>query len=198
MKTFASTSLLSLRLRLRRPVMIDAPVIRDLAGDIEVSRLTAAIPHPYHLGHALEWIDLAITDAAQGHAFTFVIERREEPGVIGAISLILKNDRCLGEAGYWIGKPFWRRGYATEALRELLRHGFEDLGLLCIRAWHIASNPASGRVMEKAGMKFENIVRQGCQRQEELHDVVNYGLFADEWSASARRERSVPSTAWLL
>lgn len=174
------------RLALRRPEITDAPAIRELAGDLRVARTTALIPHPYTLAHALRWIDAIADDDENGTGSTFVIERRDTPGVIGAIGLVIARDGFTASAGYWIGHPFWKRGYATEALREILRHGFEDLGLLRIQACHQMGNAASGRVMQKCGMRFEGVVAQGCRRGDEVFDKVNYSLFADEWQKARR------------
>lgn len=169
------------RLQLRAPEHRDIEAIVRHAGDPRVALKTTAIPHPYHLGHALAWLDSVEADRESGAAETFAIERENEPGLIGIISLELRPDRCSADAGYWIGVPFWRRGYATEALRAVLAHAFEKRGLLYVGAWHMAGNPASGRVMQKAHMRFENVVTGGLQRQGTPHDRVNYGIFADEW-----------------
>ncbi|MDB6078499.1 MAG: acetyltransferase [Akkermansiaceae bacterium] len=169
------------RLCLRRPQLPDATAVHDLAGDLRVSRTTALIPHPYTLAHALEWFDAIHDDFATGAGHTFVIERLAEPGVIGSAGLLTGRDGVSASVGYWIGYPYWRRGYATEALREILRYGFEELGLLRIHASHMMENAASGRVMQKAGMRFEGVIAQGCRRGDEIHDKVTYTLFADEW-----------------
>jgi len=181
MKTIACTPLDTERLILRPPGRGDIEAIVRHAGDPRVALKTTEIPHPYHLGHALAWLDEIESDHESGAVETFAIERKSEPGMIGAISLARRPDGCSADVGYWLGVRYWRRGYVTEALRKVLHHGFEERGLLYIGAWYMAGNPASGRVMEKAGMKFENIVRQGLNRNGELHDRVNHGLFADEW-----------------
>jgi ribosomal-protein-alanine N-acetyltransferase len=181
MKTIASNITLETeRLILRPPTRADIPDIVRYAGDPRVALKMTRMPHPYHLGHAVEWLDSIEDDLKNGDA-VFAIERKSEPGFIGIISLELRSDKCSGDVGYWVGVPYWRRGYVTEALREVLRYSFEDRGLLYVGAWHMTGNNASGRVMQKARMKFEHIVRGGCERFGALHDRVNYGVFADEW-----------------
>jgi ribosomal-protein-alanine N-acetyltransferase len=180
MKTLCRT-LETSRLRLRRPRLPDAPAIHDLAGDIRVAQTTALIPHPYTLVHALEWIDAIADDFETGAGHTFVLERLDQPGVVGSVGLLVGRDGVSASAGYWVGHPYWRRGYATEALQELLRYGFEELGLRRIEASHMMGNPASGRVMQKARMQFEGVIVQGCRRGDEIHDKVTYTLLADEW-----------------
>jgi ribosomal-protein-alanine N-acetyltransferase len=180
MKTIASTTLETERLILRPPARADIPAIVKYAGDPRVALKMTRMPHPYHLGHAVEWLESIETDRENGDV-VFGIERKSDPGLIGIISLELRADKCSADTGYWVGVPYWRNGYVTEALREVLRYAFEDRGLLYVGAWHMMGNPASGRVMQKARMKFEHVVRGGINRFGTLHDRVNYGLFADEW-----------------
>lgn len=180
MKTIASTTLETERLILRPPVHADIPAIVRYAGDPRVALKMSRMPHPYHLGHAVEWLESIGTDRENGDV-VFAIERKSEPGFIGVISLEFRSDKCSADAGYWIGVPYWRRGYVTEALREVLRYAFEDRSLLYVGACHMVGNPASGKVMQKARMKFEHVVRGGIDRFGALHDRTNYGLFADEW-----------------
>lgn len=169
------------RLLLRQPEQGDLEAIVNHAGDPRVALKTTAIPHPYHLGHGLAWLDEIENDRVSGAVETFAIERKTVPGLIGVISLALRSDRCSAEVGYWLGVPYWRCGYATESLREVLRHAFEDRGLLYVTAYHMTGNPASGKVMQKGRMIFENIVSGGMKRGDVFYDRVNYGLFADEW-----------------
>jgi RimJ/RimL family protein N-acetyltransferase len=181
MKTLAPAATLQTeRLILRPPGSADIPAIVEHAGDPRVALKTSAIPHPYHLGHALGWLESMETDRGNGDA-VFAIERKVEPGLIGVIAIELRSDKCSADIGYWLGVPHWRKGYATEALREVLRHAFQDRGLLYVGACHMAGNPASGRVMQKAQMKFEHVIRGGLNRFGTVHDRVNYGIFADEW-----------------
>lgn len=177
MKTIVCPVLETERLKLRAPNRGDIDAIVRHAGDPRVALKTSAMPHPYRLSDATGWLD-QIEQEGEG---TFALELKSQAGMIGVISLMPREDRVSAEIGYWLGVPYWRRGYMTEALRELLRHGFEDRGMLYLAACHMAGNPASGRVMQKAGMKFENIVAGGLCRDGVPHDKVNYGLFADEW-----------------
>ena len=91
-----------------------------------------------------------------------------------------------GELGYWIGKPYWGRGYCTEAAREMVRYGFEILGLHRIHSNHFGSSPASGRVMQKIGMIREGTRREHYKKWGEYEDRVEYGLLA----GSGRRHKA--------
>jgi ribosomal-protein-alanine N-acetyltransferase len=181
MKTIVCPALETERLTLRPPEQGDIPKIIRHCGDPRVALKTTAMPHPYRLSDAAGWLDQIEREHESCAGWTYAIELKSATGMIGVISLLLRDDRRSAEIGYWLGVPFWRRGYMTEALREILRHGFEDLRLLYLTAWHMAGNPASGKVMLKARMKFENVVEGGICRDGALHDKVNYGLFADEW-----------------
>ena len=168
------------RLKLRPPHRGDIEAIGRHAGDPRVALKTTRMPHPYRVSDASGWLD----EVEQSDEAAFAIELKSQPGpMIGVIALRPREDLVSAGIGYWLGVPYWRRGYMTEALRGVLRHAFEDHGLLYVTANHMAGNPASGRVMQKAGMKFENIVAGGLSRQGVPHDKVNYGLFADEWKA---------------
>ena len=64
------------------------------------------------------------------------------------------------ELGYWIGEPYWNRGYCSEAAKSLVQFAFEKLAVKNIMAEHLSSNPASGRVMQKLGMQHVNQTRK--------------------------------------
>lgn len=104
--------------------------------------------------------------------------------MIGATGLQINGSNQLCELGYWVGKPFWGKGYCTEAARELLRYGFETLGINRIQARHMVKNPASGRVMEKIGMKLEGILRQSLFRWDKFEDVAMYSILKEEYLAA--------------
>ena len=82
----------------------------------------------------------------------------------------------MAEIGYWIGKPHWGKGYCTEAVTALVQYGFDSLGFERIFATHFRKNPASGRVMQKAGMKFEGRLRHHVKKWGEFYDLEVYSL----------------------
>ena len=99
----------------------------------------------------------------------------------GGIGLRLAPDHQHAELGYWIGVPYWGQGYATEASRELLRYGFEDLGLHRIFASHFKHNPASGRILVKLGMRYEGCQREHLRKWDRFVDSELYGILRQEW-----------------
>jgi RimJ/RimL family protein N-acetyltransferase len=168
------------RLTLRPFTPADATALQQLAGAYEVALNTAMIPHPYPDGAAEQWIASHAEDWKENRIHHFAIDDGQ---LAGSIALVMKGD-AIAEIGYWVGVPFWNRGYASEAAREIVRYGFEECGLERIFAGHYGRNPASGKVMANAGMKQEGTLRQHAVKWGERLDVVFYGLLRDEYFSS--------------
>ena len=133
----------------------DAPAVQRLAGEWEVARYTARIPHPYPEGAAEQWIRGQI-EADDG---TFAIVRRADGQVIGAIGYEHEPDARRAVLGYWIGKPYWGQGYATEALAALVDHAFAQLSADELEGVAVPENRASIRVLEKVGFGYVGVRR---------------------------------------
>lgn len=169
------------RLRLRPYHEADVTELIPLIGTREVAATTGRIPYPYTEKDAIEFIA-----AAQGDdEIRLAITLRNDGRMIGGIGLRLFEQSCNAELGYWLGVPYWRQGYATEAAREMLRYGFQKLELHRIFATHFIHNPASGRVLEKIGMRYEGCQRQHIRKWDQFFDSMLYGLLREEWKASA-------------
>ena len=164
------------RLVLRPFSLTDAKDVQRLAGDREVAA-TTQVPHPYEDGMAEEWIGGHESAFQKGSEVVLAITLRSG-GLVGAIGLHINEEHRRGELGYWIGKAFWNRGFCTEAVRAVVRYGFQERRLNRIEARHMTRNPASGRVMEKAGMKLEGILRGQLLRSDSFEDVAIYGILA--------------------
>lgn len=128
--------------------------------------------------HAAAWI--ARPKDPDHHVFAIIL--REGGDLVGAIGLEAKPDHGRAEIGYWVGVPYWNRGYVTEAARAVLGFGFESLGLHRIFAMHFTRNPASGRVMQKLGMKHEGTLREHEKKWDVFVDCEVYGILHSEWS----------------
>jgi RimJ/RimL family protein N-acetyltransferase len=163
---------------LRLLTLADAPAVETLAGAYEVALNTLMIPHPYPEGAAELWI-------ADVGPHTFAIDVDGE--LVGVTGLRMKEEE-LAEIGYWIGLPFWGRGFASEAARQVIRYGFEERGLHRIFAAHFTRNPASGKVMVNAGMKFEGTLRRHVKKWGEYLDVNFYGILREEWLSARGTE----------
>ena len=118
---------------------------------------------------------------------TFAVLFREEGTLIGGIMLHLNARDENAELGYWIGKSYWRLGYCTEAAKELVRYGFEELGLHPIHSNHFGSNHASGRAMQKVGMSYEGTQPEQYKKWGAYDDRVEYGLLARDRHKAASR-----------
>lgn len=149
------------RLVLRAPRQEDAPRLAALANDIDVARMTLRMPHPYAVADA-EGFVASIQGQDPRRGATFLIEH-EDHGPVGVIGLFEDGDP-VPETGYWIGRPFWGRGFATEALEGALVWASRHWKRRAMVAGHFTDNPASGRVLEKAGFLYTGEVRQSFSR----------------------------------
>jgi ribosomal-protein-alanine N-acetyltransferase len=177
------------RLLLRAFTLADAPQLVALAGNYEVAKNTLNIPHPYYIEDAYRWVQLTRDNFAQQTGYAFAVELTETGDFIGGIGLTVDRRFDRAEAGYWLGQPYWGQGLMSEALAALLRYGFVELALNKIYATHIASNPASGRVMLKNGMVKEGELVQHTRRDGQFHDLWQYRLTRAEYAQLASRPR---------
>ena len=169
------------RLVLRPFTLNDAERVQILAGDRKIAATTLTLPHPYEDGMAETWIGTHEERYQSGKGVAFAILEKESGELIGTVSLIGIVEGHQGELGYWVGVPYWNKGYCTEAAREVLRYGFTERGLLRIHARYLSRNPASGRVMEKLGMSHEGIRRQHVLKWGVLEDMEMRGIIRAEW-----------------
>ncbi|HEX2622576.1 MAG TPA: GNAT family protein [Phototrophicaceae bacterium] len=173
------------RLVLRPVATRDAPNIQKLAGDFKVARNTLSMPYPYPDGAAESFVAWARDELLAGEAFTFGIILNDE--LIGCIGLHLQPQHKHAEMGYWLGVPYWGQGYASEAARTMMEFGFEMLDLNRIYAAHFTRNPASGRVMQKIGMRYEGTLRQHYFRFDEFHDTAYYAILREDYTAGKNK-----------
>lgn len=144
------------RLALRAFQSEDAGNLARLAGDFDVAKMTSSVPHPYPKLAAEGFIMLTEAGRARGRDLPFAIVLPGE-GLIGAAGfhahsrLDGANDNW--EFGYWIGKPFWSKGFATEAAKALMKWWDETSSARAVSARRFFDNPASGRVLEKVGFR---------------------------------------------
>lgn len=176
------------RLTLGPVELEEADRVSELAGEEAIARNTESIPHPYPEGEAGRVIGKIREDVEAGRAAVFAVRLAEdgagERRLIGMMGLHPEPEHERAGMGYWIGRPYWGRGYATEAGREVLRWGFEEAELRRIYAESFARNRASCRVLEKLGMQREGRLRQHFKKWDEFVDVEIYGLLREEWEAS--------------
>ena len=167
--------------RLIRSFTLDVLHVQRLAGERDVASTTSAIPHPYEDGMAEEWISTHQPDFEKGTAINLAItlkdtEKIEDTILIGAIGLGIDQTEKIGELGYWVGKPYWNCGYCTEAANAIVTYAFDVLKLTSIHAFYFKRNPASGRVLEKIGMRFEECFPKAVEKWGALEDIVKYSI----------------------
>ena len=183
--SMAQPTLQTPRLILRPFELADAAEAQRLAGDKAIADTTLNVPHPYEDGMAEAWIATHAPAWKDGTAATFAVVDGGDGRLIGAIGLRIDSRFDVGELGYWIGKPFWNQGYATEAASAIARFGFDELALNRIQAKHLARNPASGRVMQKLGMRLEGTAREATKKWSRYEDLVTYAILRAEFPREA-------------
>ena len=121
-----------------------------------------------------EYIDVLNKEYDNGKFRTLAIADRQSDILLGCIIVDIHSYFPRAELGYWIAIPHRNKGYMTEAISAVIKYGFSDIGLIRIQAYHSINNPASGRVLEKAGMKCEGTMRLYNGRSDEkMYAVIN-------------------------
>ena len=154
------------RLLLRPGFPEDAPALAGAIADRAIARNLAVVPWPYTLRDAEAYLASPRDPILPS---LLIFERTEgEPRLVGSCGLGRRPSGAV-EMGYWIGRPHWGRGFATEAGLALVDIG-RTLGLARLEASHFIDNPASGRVLEKLGFESTGIIapRMNCARGEEV------------------------------
>ncbi len=154
--------------------LADAPRLAELANNFHVwLQLRNVFPHPYTLYDAVNFIEQARAGNF-GKAYKITYQQT----FAGLIGLVPQPDvyQRSHEIGYWLGEPYWGKGIATEAVRQLVEIGFADATLVRIYAGIFSSNPASMRVLAKNGFVLEGISRQAIYKNGRLLDEHRYAL----------------------
>lgn len=128
---------------------------------------------------------------ALGGEETYALVLKETGEPVGSIGLFPPEAYCLPadlpagalqlELGYWVARPYWGRGLAPEAGREMLRHAFEDLGCRAAHCSHFDFNGQSRRVIEKLGFTYRMTRDIDAPRQGERHPTLCYLLTREDW-----------------
>lgn len=173
-------SLTTARLALRPFRAADAARVQALLADVEVAKQTLSIPHPYPDGAASSFLATHAESWSTGKHAVWALARRVDDLVVGTMSLKLTLAHRRAEAGYWVAREAWGQGFATEALVALVAWGFDVVGLHRIDAHHFTTNPASGKVMTKAGMRHEGRVRGAVWRDDVPRDLELYSILSTD------------------
>jgi RimJ/RimL family protein N-acetyltransferase len=159
----------------------DTPAVYRMLSDMEIIRYMSFQPHS--LDDAREFVREARSTSGDEHV-RYLVQGIAVPGVAetsGLAGLVIRPRRSDAEAWYLLDKPYWGRGLATEAARDLLDLGFGKNGLHRIWATVCPENPASVRVLEKADFRREGFLLRGELIHGEWRDVYLYAILREEW-----------------
>lgn len=170
------------RLILNQPVESDREnLLLYLNETPEFAENTLTMPFPYTDESADFWFKLAKEGFENRDGFIFAIREKSTKKLIGGIGLHLTPQHKKAEVGYWLAKPLWNKGYVTEALGAVLKFGFEEVNLNKIYATYYAHNPASGKVMEKCGMKNEALLKDEYLKNGKFLDVNRFCILHSDF-----------------
>lgn len=176
-----TTKLETERLILRRFEITDADdMFENYASSDNVTKYMTWETHK-DIDATKEYLQSLTKSYSDSKVFDWAIELKSENKVIGSIGA-KKPDENLSkiEIGYCIGEKWWNHGIVTEALKEIIRFLFEEVDVNRIEAYHDIRNPASGRVMQKCGMKFEGVLRQAYLFKNGVADVYVYSILKSD------------------
>jgi len=143
------------RLRLRPFTLDDEVAVFALASDPEIARFVRFEAHRTR-AETRTFLEFVFEHYRHGDLFAWAIVLREDGLLIGSCGFVSRApERKSAEIGYWLGKPYWGKGYAVEAACALVRFGFDQMGLERVEAKCFLENHAGQRMIEKLGMKFE-------------------------------------------
>jgi len=170
------------RLILRQFRIDDAEkMFKNWASDPEVTKFLTWPPHvDVNLTRSLlsDWIN-RYSDLSY---YNWVIELKEINEIIGNISVVKLNERTeAADIGYCMGKNWWGRAIMPEALSAVIKYLIEEVGLNRVAACHDSNNPKSGRVMDKAGMKLEGVLREAGINNQGICDKVWHSVLKKEY-----------------
>ena len=153
----------------------DAASLTKHIDNYQVARNMAIIPHPYSLKDAEHWISIATSQTPETH-FAITIDDEAVGGIglgVGGPPGVAASAHC-GEIGYWLGEAFWGRGIMSEAVVAFTEWAFTELHVARLHAAIFACNPASARVLAKAGYEFEGRLRARYFRDGDYIDGLLY------------------------
>jgi ribosomal-protein-alanine N-acetyltransferase len=172
------------RLILRKMTLADAESVYAYARDPLVSRYTVWGRH-LSLGDARDFLHGVVSNYENGIPENWGIVFKENGAFIGTCGYFIWDieNRCA-EIQYALSRAYSGRGLMTEAVCRVIRFGFEEMGLNRIAAHCMPGNIASERVMQKAGMHFEGVMREALYAKGKFHDLKSYALLRGDSAVS--------------
>ena len=189
------------RLRLRPPESGDAEAIHRLVNDWGVVRMLARLPFPYPRPMADEWIGSTAEQRGSGAAHHFAIIAREDGGeaLVGCIAVRLDGRPRTADIGYWIGRRFWRRGFASEAVARVSSWALAELDIDRIAALVATDNPGSAAVLRRVGFREVGLGRERFEARGSDVAVHRFEATHDDlWPGAPGRDEDTPGSMILL
>jgi [ribosomal protein S5]-alanine N-acetyltransferase len=172
------------RLILKTPTEKHAEKIALAIDDPRIAVMTLNIPNPYSFKDAMAWLESLKKPEKRKHSANFTVFLKGTDDVIGGIGLAdIDQNHRRAEIGWWCAVDHWNKGYTTEAACKVVDYAFEKLGLERVMAICLTINPASARVMDKIGMKFEGIARHEFIKDGKFMDFRHYAIIRSDWDA---------------
>lgn len=170
------------RLILRRFTVDDAEaVFRNWASDPEVTKFLMWSPHE-SVDASRAWCEENVASYAKDDYYSWAIVPKALGEPIGSIGVVNLDERIgMAHVGYCIGSAWWHQGYTSEALIAVVKFLFEEVGVNRIASRHDPRNPNSGKVMAKAGLRYEGTRRQADWNNQGVCDCAEYALLAEEY-----------------
>ncbi|KWW22602.1 MULTISPECIES: GNAT family protein [Peribacillus] len=166
----------SKRLIMRKVTMKDAEDMFAYASNREVSRFVTWDAHG-SLSATKDYIQLILQNYEDSHIAPWGIQYKESGKLIGTIDYVSwQVNHHHAEIGYVLAPEYWGKGLMTEAVEKIVAFGFENMNLVRIQARCFVENTGSERVMQKAGMSFEGIIRKGMFVKGEHVDLKLYAI----------------------
>lgn len=188
------------RLTLRPLCAEDVAVFHRLINDWDICRRVPDAPFPYPEQQARDWIEAAAANREAGRAEQFAVVETASGQLVGCVGLVLAQKQKEAELGYWIGRPYWRQGYALEAVRRLVEWGFAMLPVERLTALVAADNTASLALLQRLDFCQIGTGEQvfSCRPGEKL-PVKHLVLLRDMTAGLGRPEiAAMPKAATLL
>ena len=175
------------RLILRPFAMADAePMFRNWASDPEVTEYLTWQAHS-DISVTKEILSQWVDSYKKPDFYLWAIVPKELGEPIGSISAVEQRDDIkMVHVGYCIGQKWWNKGYTSEALKELIRFFFEEVGVNRIESRYDPHNPNSGKVMLKCGLRYEGTMRQCDINNQGICDTVRYAILAEDFERSTK------------
>lgn len=175
------------RLRLRKLTVADTEAYyRHLFGSEAVARYMLWNPHQ-DISESEASIQEVLRRYDEGRCYRWGIALKETDSLIGILELLrFDEDVESCSFAYMLGEAFWGCGYGTEALTAAFDFAFTQMEIKTITADHMTANPASGRVMEKAGMQKTRLLPGKYQKNGTFYDAIEYSITQSDWNKNSR------------